>query len=488
MSKSISDNPNGTAGDGTAGKGRKLSFKDKVFYGASGFGDSATYTITSTFLLFFMTTMAGIQPALAGTIVAVGSLWDAITCPVFGYLSDNCHSKMGRRRPFLLAGSIPLAATTMLLFTTFDAGIAFKAVYYVVIIIVYWSSFSCFFIPYMAFGAELTDDYDERTVLRSFTSVSNCIGGMVGRVCPTMIVDVLCSQGFETATSWQMTAGAIGALSGGAILLCFFGFKGRDIPLPKDNEAPKEKFNIKKMFLDYLDVLKIKPLRILMGASIIALMAITILNADNLYFLTYNMGYSGTQITLVLLVGQSIGLVIPFFVNAMAKWFDKRHSFLLIIGICAILQTGFRFIEINSMPTVFVLIIVYALCSTAYWQLMPTLLYDVGEYDEYHSGKSRIGSIMSLQSLAEAAAEAISIQLLGIILQFAGFNGDLAQQSETALSWIYNCLTILPAAFLIIACLFIFRYPITRKVYNDLKQKLADRKSQEGAAQDEDCQ
>ena len=108
---------------------------------------------------------------------------------------------------------------------------------------------------------------------------------------------------------------------------------------------------------------------------------------------------------------------------------------------------------------------------------MPTLLYDVGEYDEYYNGKNRIGSIMSLQSLAEAAAEAIAIQVLGIILQLVGFNGELEVQSEFTMEWITNCMLVVPVLFLLAACAVIYKYPITREVFNDIQQKLSERKT-----------
>ena len=455
----------------------ELSFRDKILYGASGFGDAVTYSLISTFLLFYMTTVAGIQPAIAGSVVAFGSLWDALTCPVFGYLSDNCHSSMGRRRPFLLIGSIPLAACTMLLFTSIDAGPGLKIVYYVIVIMIYWSAFSCFFIPYMAFGAELTHNYDERTILRSYTSIANNLGGVVGGVCPTIMVDILCSMGSGRAASWQITALIIGIFTAASILLCFFGFKDRDIPLqPKEKSEDAEKFSVRKVAREYVEILRLKPLRMLIGASIIALIGITMFNADRLYFLTYNMGLNGAQISLILFVGNGLGFVIPLFINLMTRWFDKRHSFMILIGGSAIIVAAFRFIGVSGWVSLIIMVSFFALYNTGYWQLMPTLLYDVGEYDEYYGGKNRIGAVMSLQSLAEAVAEALSVQILGIILQFTGFNGEAAVQSAFTMEWIANCLMIIPSAFMILSCVFIYKYPITREVFNDIQQKLRRRR------------
>ena len=62
----------------------KLSFHTKLSYGIGGVADNAMYTLAGTFLLFFLTSVAGIQPAAAGTIVAIGSIWEVICGPISG--------------------------------------------------------------------------------------------------------------------------------------------------------------------------------------------------------------------------------------------------------------------------------------------------------------------------------------------------------------------------------------------------------------------
>ena len=87
----------------------RLSRKTKLFYGVAGIGDSALYSLMGTFALFFFTTVAGIDPAVAGTIVAIGAIWDVVSGSVVGYISDKAKTRMGRRKPFMLAASFPLA-------------------------------------------------------------------------------------------------------------------------------------------------------------------------------------------------------------------------------------------------------------------------------------------------------------------------------------------------------------------------------------------
>ena len=101
------------------------------------------------------------------------------------------------------------------------------------------------------------------------------------------------------------------------------------------------------------------------------------------------------------------------------------------------------------------------------------------EYDKYTSGKDRVGAIMSIQSVSEAIAEALGVQLLGIILQIVGFNGENAVQSAFVLGWIENCMMVVPIILTILSCIFIWKYPITREVYEKIKKGLAERENAE---------
>ena len=83
----------------------KLTFRNKIGYGSAAFGDAASYAFINTFLMFFLTTVAGIAPAAAGTITVIGAVWNTIFNPVIGYLSDNARTRWGRRRQMCIRDS-----------------------------------------------------------------------------------------------------------------------------------------------------------------------------------------------------------------------------------------------------------------------------------------------------------------------------------------------------------------------------------------------
>lgn len=85
----------------------KLNLKTKLAYGAGDLGPAITANIMAFFLLVFFTNIAGISPGLAGTILLIGKIWDAVNDPIVGVLSDRTVSRWGRRLPWLLYGAIP---------------------------------------------------------------------------------------------------------------------------------------------------------------------------------------------------------------------------------------------------------------------------------------------------------------------------------------------------------------------------------------------
>ena len=95
----------------------RLTWKDDLGYGYASMADSISYSFVGTFFMFFATTVAGVRPAVAGLMTAIGAIWNALYNPFMGILSDGLFTRRGRRRPFLRAMIIPLPLALVLLFT-----------------------------------------------------------------------------------------------------------------------------------------------------------------------------------------------------------------------------------------------------------------------------------------------------------------------------------------------------------------------------------
>ena len=162
----------------------KLYFTTKLAYGAGDFGPAIAANILVFYLLFFFTNVAGLPPGLAGSILMIGKISDAINDPIIGILSDKTRSRWGRRLPWILGGIIPFALCYTLQWTIpqFSEDLAVNRwglfIYYVAIGIFFNIAYTTVNLPYTALTPELTQDYNERTSLNSFR-FSFSIGGSI---------------------------------------------------------------------------------------------------------------------------------------------------------------------------------------------------------------------------------------------------------------------------------------------------------------------
>ena len=433
--------------------------------------------------MLYLTTVAGVSPAIAGTISAVGSVWEAIIGPFIGSASDNTISRFGKRKPFMMFAAIPIAVVTSMLFTTINAGPGVKAVYYTLAIVLFWTFFSMEFVPYMSWGADLTDDYHERTVLRSYSYIFNQVGMLIGMVLPTIIVDWAMSIGRTDQQSWQMVGMFCGVSAGAALLVSTLTLRKFD--RPKDDPELAELRKLKKaekhgvhpfvkvrsILGEYLNILKLKPMRFLLAASMLYLIANTLFSSDRVFFMTYNMGMSQKAISLIMLVITISGMVFVPFIERSSARFDKKNVFMYGIGVAGLVMITMRFVNISDLGGVIAVSLVYSVANTCYWQLMPSMIYDIAEIEEAHSGSSHAGAVISFQALSESVCIAIGLQILGIILDMSGFDETLPSpleaageaalmQPETAFTWVSHSFTLLPGCFMVLVCIVMLWYPV----------------------------
>lgn len=458
----------------------KLSNKTKIAYGVVGIGDAAFYCMICTFALFYFTTVAGINPALAGTIVAIGSIWDVIACSVIGYISDNFRSKYGKRKPFVLGAALPLALFSVMVFTAIDAGPALKAIYYTVMLMLVWTAYSAYYVPFTAWGAELTHGYNERTLLRGIVYMFYNGGAAIGMLLPTIIVDFLVGLGKSQASGWIWAAIICGSFASLTIILGAIFIKGSST-VDEEKEEKEKKTLSERLHLgidivkNYYQIFRMRAARFLILAGIFYLIGNAMMGANRMYFYTFNMGLSPKMISFVMALQLIVSTVLVPVIVKISTILDKRTASIFGFLITGVTMVIYGITGIPSIPHIIFFTTVYGIGSICYWQLVPSMMYDVCDADQLVNKEDRAGSIMAFQSLAESLSEAVGVQVLGIILSIAGFNGDLAVQSETAITGIHICLTFLPAVFIFLAMFMVIRYPISKKMYLKIRKAIDDR-------------
>ena len=147
----------------------RLTFRTKFLYGMGQFVDSVSNTSLTYFSFFYLTAVCGMSGTLAGTAAFIALTFDSVADPAIGLLSDNTRTRLGRRHPYMFAALVPIAVSFALFFAIprgFSGTTLF--VYATATLILLRISLSLFYLPYIALGAELTDDYHERSVIVAY--------------------------------------------------------------------------------------------------------------------------------------------------------------------------------------------------------------------------------------------------------------------------------------------------------------------------------
>ncbi|NLY88584.1 MAG: hypothetical protein GX085_03045 [Firmicutes bacterium] len=203
-----------------------LTFKAKFSYGLSDFGFSIAYTIPAFFLMIFLTDVAGIPPALVGTVLLVAKIWDAVIDPFIGHLSDRLQTRWGRRRPFLLWFAVPFGLSFYLLWLVPSTPSLFwQSLIVLGVVIFFITNFSLLSVPYSSLAPEMTRDYNERTRLNAYRMFFSIIGGLVAVLLPAYFL----SLSEDLRYGYRVMGLSLGAFITLLPLAAFFGTKEKQL-------------------------------------------------------------------------------------------------------------------------------------------------------------------------------------------------------------------------------------------------------------------
>lgn len=213
----------------------KLNFSTKLAYGSGDMGPAITANILVFFLLYFFTNVAGLPAGLAGSILAIGKIGDAINDPIAGILSDRTRTRWGRRIPWMLFGAIPFGIFFFLqwIVPSFSSDPEVNKwclfAYYIIIATLFNLAYTVVNLPYTALTPELTQDYNERTSLNSFRFAFSIGGSILSLVLAGFITE---AYPVDLEQRYLVFALISTILSVAAILWCTFRIQEKGaIPL-----------------------------------------------------------------------------------------------------------------------------------------------------------------------------------------------------------------------------------------------------------------
>ena len=252
----------------------RLSMRVKLLFSTGDLSTSIPLAIVMFFQLYFLTDVAGLQPAFAGWAVGISRIWDAINDPLFGLVSDRIRSPWGRRRVLLLFGAIPLGLSFALMWIVPPLGQLGLAVYYTAAFIIFDTVFTIVHVGYNALTPGMTADYDERSTLNGYRMVFS-IAGTLGAI---ILVTVL---GWYIQDQQRLFA-VIGLVLGTISII------PPVIVFSITHEAPMEEFPESMPIKAALkETLRNGPFRLVMGLYLLSWTAASILAAVLIYFANY---------------------------------------------------------------------------------------------------------------------------------------------------------------------------------------------------------
>ncbi|MGC1310277.1 MAG: MFS transporter [Phormidesmis sp.] len=451
----------------------KLSLPVKLAYGAGDLGAGLTSQFLAFFLLIFLTDVAGMRPVIAGSVLAVGKIWDAVNDPLVGLLSDRTKTRWGRRYPWIFLTAIPFGLSYFFIWIVPGFENEWMSFwYYVMITTVFQVFFTTTNLPYTTLTAEMTQDYDERTSLTSFRLAFSVAGGIAILVAAGLFAALIPDDGQRYA--------ALGMLGGlvaiASIFWCVFGTYGY---MKAKAEAVGQSLNAiadpqEDSFLDQIKaVTRNRPFLFVVGIYLFSWLALQITAAVIPYYAKYWMGVNET---LPAIIVQGVTVVMMFVCAALSKRIGKKNLYFLGSGIWIIVQIALFFLQPGQNTILFGLCAIVGFgVATAYvvpWSILP----DVIELEELKTGCRREGTFYSFMTLLQKIGLALGLFLVGLALDSSGFNKDLPVQTDSALLAIRFFMGPVPLVLLICGVALTAFYPITREMHADVMLKLAERK------------
>jgi GPH family glycoside/pentoside/hexuronide:cation symporter len=468
-------------------KPEKLSLGTKLAYGAGDLGPAITANLGVFFGLYFFTNVAGLSAGLAGSVLMIGKIWDAINDPMVGVLSDRTQSRWGRRLPWMLYGAIPFGIFFFLQWIvphfSADRSINNWALfgYYVIIGILFNSFYTAVNLPYTALTPELTQDYNERTNLNSFRFAFSIGGSILSLILAQVIFAQL---KIPVTQQYLVLAGICTVLSVLPLFWCVFGVRDRVLAYEAQHSGTEQSEHIpipEQLRIAFSN----RPFLFVAGIYLFSWLGVQVTASILPYFVVNRMKLPESDFPLVAIAVQGTALVMLFVWRVVSDRVGKKAVYFMGMILWIIAQAGLYFLKPGQVGLMyFVAILAGFGVSTAYlipWSMMP----DVIELDELNTGQRREGIFYAFMVFLQKVALAVGLFIVSQVLELAGFiervpGQPIPPQPDSAVFAIRIAIGPLPTLALICGLILAYFYPITREVHAEILLKLKERHSQAG--------
>ena len=453
-----------------------LPFRLKLGYGMAELSSSLTWTLVAVCFLVFLIDVVGLHPAFAGFILMVGKLWDAITDPLLGVISDRLKTRWGRRRPFLLSVAVPYGVITWLLFSDFGLDSTLTKVYFLVAIILYNTASTILEVPYTSLAAEMTQDYDQRTSLFSYRAVFSQVASIIASAVPWSLAPFLAELlGGEERTGWSAMTAIFGVFAIIPILWTWRATRGYELYPEKTTVSLKDVLS---------GPLKNRTFLYTMGVYTTASMIIGAVGTVMEMYMKHYLGFSSTQQTLAFLFLFACTILWIPVISRVSESYGKRESFIVFFGMWIVVQAvGVSLLKPLMVIPFYILMVLASAGVVTITLIGMSMIPDAVEVDEFKSGQRREGLHVGVIWFFRKLGIAVVIQLLGLILSWIGYDGTMTTQSPETISGIRALFILGPTILMFISIVLAYLMPMTRTRHAALREAI--RLKSEGKPWDE---
>jgi GPH family glycoside/pentoside/hexuronide:cation symporter len=448
---------------------KTLSRRVKAGYGVGDLGGNLLFTLAGFYFLFYLTDVVGLAAGVAGTALMIGRIWDAVTDPVVGFLSDRTRSGFGRRRPWLFWGAwLTLGSVVMMFYP--PIGSAF--VWVLAANMLLNTGYTMINVPYGALTPDLTSDFHERTVVNGWRMSFAVVGTFIGAGAVLPLVDV-----FGGGTrGWAAMGLVIGVVVAATTLIVVATV--RETPR---GEPPADENIIRS----YLAVLSQRPFLLALIPWSLHITGVNIIQGALLYYFRFiYRDEAAFQIALPILLASAV-VCIPIWVKVSAR-IGKKLSYNIGMSIFAASVLVFFAVGHITGPSIAFVIMAIAGTGFATQYVMPfSIVPDLVEYDFAENEVRREGVYYGLWTFMSKIGQAIGIGINGWVLHASGYRetvaGQFVEQTDSARIGIRMIAGPIPAAFFIAGVIVMSFYPITNEYYRRLQAKIDARNRARGS-------
>jgi GPH family glycoside/pentoside/hexuronide:cation symporter len=477
-----------------ASRTAKLGLGVLSVYGSGALVENITTQMVGQLLLFYLTIVCGLSGTVAGLVMGATLFVDAFFDPVVGSLSDNSRSRHGRRHPFLLLSIIPMVAAFGLLFSIPPGlhGAALFA-YAAIALFALRVGISFFYVPYMALGAELSDDYAERSTVVAARVLFTVVGGVLF---PILAFGIFLKgpHGREDQAAYAPLAWSCAAIVAfGALLSTVGTLRSRGRLATAANDAG---FSMMRFLGEGAEVLRNRSFLSLFVPCLILFVALGAAGALTLHANTFFWKLGSKELLTLGLFAPIGGVVGVFAAALLARVMEKRSIAMLGLALLGLAQVGPVTLNLTRMigPSQYVVTLIVSVILITVGGVIATISFqsmmaDAADEHEHLHGARREGLFFAGVTTAAKAASGLGLFVGGIVLDVIGFPHGLAATPDKVAAIPVSTINHLGIAygpgaslFTAVAVMVLLTYKLTKadhaRIQDDLKLRRAVKAAQ----------